>query len=127
MFNIEGKKSYRVIFINGGVSSKHNPYTFITAEDEPVGNAKYGDKIKLNIWGVDLSSQIKKDDYIKILGAREVGIVRNKAKEGDKWYENLTIVCGESDVVLGDKPAQKQPKEQPTEMVEIGEQEFLPF
>lgn len=127
MFNIEGKKSYKVVFINGGVSSKHNPYTFITAEDEPVGNAKYGDKIKLNIWGVDLSSQIKKDDYIKILGAREVGIVRNKAKEGDKWYENLTIVCGESDVVLGDKPAVKKEKPQePVEMIPI-EMDELPF
>lgn len=129
MFNIKGKKSYKAIFVYGGISQKGTPYTFITAEGELVGNAKYPDKVKINIWGADLSKQIQKDDYIKIMGANEVGITKTKAKEGDKWYENLTFVCNENDIVLGDKPAVKEEKPQePVEMTPIDvDDDSLPF
>lgn len=128
MFNIEGKKSYKVNFVFGGVSQKGTAYTFITAESEIVGNSKYPDKIKINIWGSNLSSKLQKDDYIKIMGAKEVGITKTKAKEGDKWFENLTLVCNESDIVLGDKPAVKEEKQemQQVEMTPI-ELDELPF
>ena len=118
MFNIQGNKSYKVASVYGGTSQKGTSYTFITIESEIVGNSKYPDRLKINVWGTDLSNKVKKDDFIKILEAKEVGITKVKAKDGDKWYENLTIVCDATDIALGDKPATKEVVEQ-TEMTPI--------
>lgn len=125
MFNLQGKKDYRVASIFGGVSSKGSPYSFITIESELIGGQKYPDRMKINIWGADLSNQIKADDFIKILGANEVGIVKKKAPNSDKWYENLTITCNPEDVVLGEKPQEEKKEIQPIQFEEIDGE--LPF
>lgn len=125
MFNLQGKKDYRVASIFGGVSSKGSPYSFITIESELIGGQKYPDRMKINIWGADLSNQIKADDFIKILGANEVGIVKKKAPNSDKWYENLTITCNHEDVVLGEKPQEEKKEIQPIQFEEIDGE--LPF
>ena len=129
MFNITGKKNYKVLFVNGGVGTNGRAYTFITIENMPEGNAKYGEKLKINLWGEDLSKQIKQDDYIRILGCMDVGVVRRRDPKTDKWYENMTITCSEGDVVLGEKPVKKEDKnqiqgQQTMEAIELDE---LPF
>lgn len=111
MFNLQGKKNYKVAYIFGGTSSKGSPYTFITVEEEPVGNAKYGARMKINVWGADLSAKIQQEDYIKIVGATEVGIVKKKDANSDKWYENLTLTCEPGDVLIGVKPETKEKEE----------------
>lgn len=126
MFNLQGKKNYRVAYIIGGTSAKGSPYSFITAEEEPVGAAKFGARLKINIWGVDLSDRIKQDDYIKLVGATEVGIVKKKDAKSDKWFENLTITCEPEDVLIGAKPEEKT-KEQPTQKFEPIDDDNLPF
>lgn len=126
MFNTTGKKNYKVLFINGGTGQNGRAYTFITIEDKPEGNSKYGEKLKINLWGEDLSSTVRPDDYIKILGVTDVGIVRRKDKNSDKWYENNTISCQTGDIVLGEKPAKKeeQPEQQVMQPIEDSD---LPF
>jgi hypothetical protein len=101
MFNLQGKKNYEILFMNGGTSQKGTPYSFITVEAPVEGNAKYGEKLKINVWGADLSARFKAGDFIKIVGATEVGIVKRKDKNSDKWYENLTITCEPEDILLG--------------------------
>ena len=127
MFNTTGKKNYKVLFINGGVSANNREYTFLTVEAKPEGNAKYGDKLKVNVWGIDLTKTITNQDYIKILGATEVGIVRRKDKNSDKWYENLTITCNEADIVLGEAPAKKEESAEQQVMQPIEFETELPF
>ena len=124
MFSIEGKKNYKVLFINGGTSQNGRDYTFITLEAKPEGNAKYGDKLKVNVWGANLKESISSNDWVKILGATEVGLVRRKDNNSDKWYENLTITCSEEDIVLGEAPAKK---EEPDTMQAIDDPMDLPF
>lgn len=130
MFNLQGKKDYRVASIFGGVSSKGSPYSFITVESELFGGQKYPDRMKINLWGADLSAQIKQGDYIKILGANEVGVVKKKDSKSDKWYENLTITCQPEDVVLGEVPENTKTEpvnNVPTEIVPIDDDLNLPF
>ena len=126
MFNLQGKKDYKVVAIYGGVSSKGSPYSFLTVESELIGGQKFPDRMKINIWGADLSNQIKANDFIKILGATEVGLVKKKAPNSDKWYENLTITCNVEDVVVGEKPAEEPKEIQPIQFEEIDSSE-LPF
>lgn len=128
LFNLQGKKNYKVLFINGGTGQNGRPYTFLTVEDMPEGKAQYGDKMKINLWGEDLSQQIKSNDYIRILGCMDVGMVRRKDSKTDKWYENLTITCQAGDIVLGEKPAKKEEKQEKiTEMQPIDSMDELPF
>lgn len=126
MFNCTGKKNYKVLFINGGTGANGRAYTFITIEDMPQGGAKYGEKLKINLWGEDLSQTIRANDYIKILGVEECGMVSRKDKNTDKWYENNTIVCGVGDIVLGEKPVKKDKPAEPQVMQPIDDGE-LPF
>lgn len=129
MFNTTGKKNYKVLFVNGGTGQNGRQYTFITVENMPEGNLKYGDKLKINLWGEDLSQQIRSNDYVRILGCTDVGMVRRKDKNSDKWYENLTIECAAGDVVLGQKPVKKEDRqEQPAVMQPIDDNlDSLPF
>lgn len=128
LFNFSGKRNYKVLFITGGTGSNGRAYTFITIEDMPEGKAKYGDKLKINVWGEDLSQTIKPDNYIKILGCVDGGIVRRKDANSDKWYDNLTIACGVGDIVLGEKPFKKEDEEQPAVMQPIDDLDSeLPF
>lgn len=117
MFNFSGKRNYKVLFVNGGTGSNGRQYTFITVEDMPEGKAKYGDKLKINLWGEDLSQTIRPDDYIKILGCTDGGMVRRKDTKSDKWFDNFTIQCSAGDVILGEKPAKKEDKEEPQQAV----------
>lgn len=124
MFDIEGNKNYKVVRILGGVSKRENPYTFLTLEAQPQNNAKFGEKLKVNIWGVDLSKTLNLNDWVKILGAKSVGLVSRKGRDNEKWYEDLTIVCSENDIVLGEAPEEI---DTPATLQPIDDADVLPF
>lgn len=125
MFNLQGKKNYEILFMNGGTSQKGTPYSFITVEGELTGNSKFAEKLKINVWGADLSARFKAGDFIKIAGATEVGVVKRKDKNSDKWYENLTITCEPEDILLGS--GEKKQNDVPTEFTPIEDAGELPF
>ena len=127
MFNLQGKKNYEILFMNGGTSQKGTPYSFITVEGELTGNSKFAEKLKINVWGADLSARFKAGDFIKIVGATEVGVVKRKDKNSDKWYENLTITCEPEDILIGTKPEEKPKKEEKVEQFQPIEDTELPF
>jgi hypothetical protein len=124
MFNITGKKNYKVLFINGGTGKNGRAYTFITIEEIPREGLKYGEKAKIQLWGEDLSQTVRPEDYIKILGCTDCGLEDKKDEKSGKWFKNFTMVCQAGDVVIGEKPVKKV--EQPTIMQPIDDGE-LPF
>ena len=99
MFKIDGSKDYKVTFVFSG-TSKNGDYTFITAEDELRKGQKFPDKLKINVWGENLSNEVKVGDLIAISGARETGIVNQQDKnDKNKWYQNLTISCNPENII----------------------------
>ena len=51
MFNVSGKRNYKVASIYGGTGKNGRCYTFITIEDMPKEKLKYGEKAKIQLWG----------------------------------------------------------------------------
>lgn len=130
MFNVSGKRNYKVVSIYGGTGKNGRQYTFITIEDLPKEKLKYGEKAKIQLWGADLSNQIKTGDWVKILGCTDAGLEDKKDPNTNKWYKNFTIVCTNGDVVMGEEPFKKEEKkaqEQITEMQPIDDLGSLPF
>lgn len=130
MFNVSGKRNYKVASIYGGTGKNGRQYTFITIEDMPKEGLKYGDKAKVQLWGEDLSSQIKTGDWVKILGCTDAGLEDKKDPNTNKWYKNFTLVCSSGDVVMGEEPFKKEEKkeEQPAKMQPIDDIDSeLPF
>ncbi len=131
MFNVSGKRNYKVVSIYGGTGKNGRQYTFITIEDLPKEGLKYGDKAKIQLWGADLSNQIKAGDWVKILGCTDAGWEDKKDPNTNKWYKNFTLVCSAGDVVMGEEPFKKEEKkaqEQITEMQPIDDIDSeLPF
>ena len=128
-FNWTGKRNYKVLFITGGTGKNGRPYTFITIEDLPREGLKYGEKMKIRVWGEDLSSQIKPNDYIKILGSTDGGWEDKKDEKTGKWYKNYFLICSAGDIVLGEEPFKKdEKKEEQAVMQPIDDDsDFLPF
>ena len=128
MFNVSGKRNYKVAAIYGGTGKNGRCYTFITIEDMPKEGLKYGDKAKVQLWGEDLSNQIKTGDWVKILGCTDAGLEDKKDPNTNKWYKNFTLVCSSGDVVMGEEPFKKEEKkeEQPAVMQPIDD-DILPF
>lgn len=112
MFNINGKKEYKVVYSRGG-QGQNGAYTLITVEDEVAEGRKYPDRLKINIWGEDISDKVPQGAIISIMSAVSVGLVitKDKTQEG-KFYNNLTITCNADDIVvderLGAKPKATQ-------------------
>ena len=128
MFNVSGKRNYKVVSIYGGTGKNGRQYTFITIEDLPKEKLKYGEKAKIQLWGADLSNQIKAGDWVKILGCTDAGLEDKKDPNTNKWYKNFTLVCSSGDVVMGEEPFKKdEKKEEPTTMQPIDESMDLPF
>lgn len=128
MFNVSGKRNYKVVSIYGGTGKNGRQYTFITIEDLPKEGLKYGDKAKIQLWGADLSNQIKTGDWVKILGCTDAGLEDKKDPNTNKWYKNFTIVCTNGDVVMGEEPFKKEEKQEKiTEMQPIDDLGSLPF
>jgi hypothetical protein len=128
MFNVSGKRNYKVVSIYGGTGKNGRRYTFITIEDMPKEGLKYGEKAKIHLWGEDLSSQIRTGDWVKILGCTDAGLEDKKDPNTNKWYKNFTIVCSAGDVVMGEEPFKKEGKQEPAVMQPIDDNEdFLPF
>ena len=123
MFNISGKKTYKVTRVSGGISSRGQAYTVINIEDEPKQYQKFGDRLTVNIWGEDISNRVKKDDKISLTGALEVGYVfkKNPNDPNGKGYENLTVSCTSHHIHLSTE--QEDDKTNPLEFA----QDDLPF
>ena len=128
MFNVSGKRNYKVVSIYGGTGKNGRQYTFITIEDLPKEKLKYGEKAKIRLWGADLSNQIKTGDWVKILGCTDAGLEDKKDPNTNKWYKNFTIVCTSGDVVMGEEPFKKEENSQPQVMQPIDDIDSeLPF
>lgn len=128
MFNVSGKRNYKVVSIYGGTGTNGRQYTFITIEDLPKEKLKYGEKAKIRLWGADLSNQIKAGDWVKILGCTDTGLEDKKDPNTNKWYKNFTIVCTSGDVVMGEEPFKKEENSQPQVMQPIDDIDSeLPF
>lgn len=128
MFNVSGKRNYKVASIYGGTGKNGRCYTFITIEDMPKEGLKYGDKAKVQLWGEDLSNQIKIGDWVKILGCTDAGLEDKKDPNTNKWYKNFTLVCSSGDVVMGEEPFKKEENSQPQVMQPIDDLDSeLPF
>lgn len=110
MFNINGKKKYVIIYIRGGEGNK-NDYTFLTLQNEK-SDKPFAERLKINLWGENLSNTLKVGDYVSINGAKEIGIVKSQDKnDSNKWYDNLTIVCSPENIIL--EKEQAKLKEEP--------------
>ena len=128
MFNVSGKRNYKVASIYGGTGKNGRCYTFITIEDMPKDGLKYGDKAKVQLWGEDLSNQIKTGDWVKILGCTDAGLEDKKDPNTNKWYKNFTIVCSAGDVVMGEEPFKKEEKKEEQQAVmQPIDDDILPF
>lgn len=128
MFNVSGKRNYKVVSIYGGTGKNGRQYTFITIEDLPKEKLKYGDKAKVQLWGEDLSNQIKAGDWVKILGCTDAGLEDKKDPNTNKWYKNFTLVCSSGDVVMGEEPFKKEEKKQESAVMQpIDPEDDLPF
>lgn len=96
MFDIKGNKSYKVNYIRGGEGAK-TKYTFITIEDELVGSQKYPNKLKINVWGDNLSNEIQVGDFIKVNDIFNVGesrYDRTDAKTGTvQTVRTVAVSC----------------------------------
>lgn len=130
MFKTNGTGKYEIKQLYGG-TGKNGGYTFITIEDELKEGQKFAEKLKINIWGEDLSGKFKVGQTISILGVNGLGIVAQKdkvkkdANGKDIWYRNLTIECSADDIVVATGTEKK--KEEPTELQPIDNTEELPF
>ena len=128
MFNVSGKRNYKVIFINGGTGKNDREYTFMTIEDLPKEGLKYGEKAKIHLWGENLANTVKQGDFVKILGCTDCGWEDKKDEKSGKWFKNFTIVCSAGDVVMGEEPKLKESKkEEPQELQPIDALDDLPF
>ena len=128
MFNVSGKRNYKVASIYGGTGKNGRQYSFITIEDMPKEGLKYGDKAKVQLWGEDLSNQIKTGDWVKILGCTDAGLEDKKDPNTNKWYKNFTLVCSSGDIILGEEPFKKENKEPEQAVVQpIDLESDLPF
>lgn len=126
MFEINGSRKYKVTYIKGGRGQK-SEYTFITIEGDLIEGQRYPDKLKINIWGENLESKIKKGDFIKILGANRVGIDSFQDKnDPNKWYKTLKIECGIGDIQTTGGESEKK-VETVTEIEPIADDVQLPF
>lgn len=120
MFKIGGEKQYKVIYVRGG-QGKNGGYTFLSIEDALRENQKFGDRMKINVWGEDLSQKIVKDSYVSVLGVNEIGLVNSEAD--GKTYKNLTIVCSPDQIISVEPKQSAEPK---AELEPINDQD-LPF
>lgn len=132
MFKIDGNTRYLVSHIIGGQGAKGG-YTFITIDDEIRRGQRYPDKLKINVWGENLASNIKKGDSIAISGIKEMGEVaqEDKTKQG-VWYRNLTIVCSPEQIVCNGVASKKEepawlPKESEEQKPTQNSIDDLPF
>lgn len=120
MFNISGKKTYKVTRVSGGISKRGQAYTIISVEDEPREYQKFGDKLTINIWGENISDKVEKDKMIAINGALDVGYQFKKGTDG-KGYENLNINCTSQHIHV------VEPQDESPESILAGLDDDLPF
>lgn len=100
-FNIEGKEKFEVQSIFGG-AGKGTEYTFFTVAQKPRG-VDFTNKMKVKVWGKDLSGVIKVGDYVQIVGATKVGLELYKSPD-EKLFKTPMIVCTPEQITLAEPP-----------------------
>lgn len=123
MFDITGKKKYKISYIRGGKGK--NEYTFLTLETDLKKGQKYPERLKVNVWGKNLENDFAVGNYVNLIGANEFGIVKQQDKnDPNKWYDNMTAVCSAEHIVLT-QVEEERPKQET--MQPIDDAEELPF
>lgn len=100
-FSLEGREKFEVQSVVGG-EGKGSAYTFFTVIQKPRG-VDYTNKMKIKVWGKDLSSAIKAGDYIQIVGATKAGIELYKSPD-EKIFKTPMIICTPEQITLAEPP-----------------------